>query len=1137
MAVQPVARAAVIVTPDFSKFESTVKGFAGRAGGMMSALTTVVTGAGLAGMVAFGIKSAASLEQAQVGFSTMLGSGKKAQAFLGQLQKFAAATPFELKGLIDSSRTLLGVGVNAKQVIPLLTAFGDTAGAVGVGQEAFQRIILATSQAISAGKFQQGDLNQIMTNGIPIYTILSKAMGKPVTAIRQLASHGKLLASDVLPALQKEMEKDYGGAMAKQSQTLAGVWSTLTDTVSIGLANAIKPLVPLMETFVPKAANVMSAALTGLTGLITAFAAGLNLRGDPRATGFTGFLDVAGRGLRAFSDVLRGEGTSGSKGFVGAMEKIAQSIRDAMPYVQGLGGEAVTLSRYLKQNADTVRDVAQVVSVAATAYLGYRGALYAVEIATKAVAAAQKVWAAVQGAIAFVQLASQVRSVSEAWVLLDAAMDANPIGVVVAAIVVLVGALYLAWTHSATFRKIVIGAWDGIKVAVSATVNWFVHTVWPWLQSVWDNISAGAVNLWHALTSAWNAVRGAVAAVLGWFTGTLWPTMRAIWNGIVTDVTNLYHRFDPLWSLIAGAVKIASAIIQLAMAIVMTYVRGVFIPMFQALWQLVKVVWNGISGAVSASVSAVRAALSNATTFIRGVFAAAFTWLWHNIIQPIWAGITGTISKAVAQAKAIFTGLVTVVRSTLGPVFTALWHNVISPAFNGIRGAISSAWDFIRPILSAFSGFVKNQLVSSFHIAVAAIKSAWGGLKAAAKAPVVFVVDSVINPLIGGFNNLAKIFHTPQIAKIPGFAEGGRIPGAPSSSDNRLGWLKNAAGKQIGNIAVATGEFIVNARDTAKALPLLNWINDGMKGGPTEATRRIGRPLTDMPGDGSEGWAFANGGLVGFLSDVWGALSDPAKAIKAPIERMIGRIPGGGEIKSVLAGMGHKLVDGFVHWATTFGGTGAGSGNVLAAQNFVRAQAGKPYIWASAGPQGYDCSGIVSAVYNVFKGKNPYSHTFSTESLPGSWFRPGRAGPLVAGWSHPGQAPASASVGHMAGNIGGLPFESIGSRGVRIGFNARKVTEFANLGVARAAGGLVELAKTARADFGLSQITAADTGRVTLRPGWNMVKNGTGAAEALSTAGGDIHIHFHDSIVTSKQQAEDMVVAAIQSARKKRRIS
>lgn len=113
---------------------------------------------------------------------------------------------------------------------------------------------------------------------------------------------------------------------------------------------------------------------------------------------------------------------------------------------------------------------------------------------------------------------------------------------------------------------------------------------------------------------------------------------------------------------------------------------------------------------------------------------------------------------------------------------------------------------------------------------------------------------------------------------------------------------------------------------------------------------------------------------------------------------------------------------------------------------FVRAQNGKPYVWASAGPHGYDCSGIVSAVYNVLHGRNPYSHTFSTGSLPGKWFtKPGVGGPLTAAWSNPGQSPASSTTGHMMGMVGGLTFESSGSRGVHLGASTRRLTDFAHI--------------------------------------------------------------------------------------------
>lgn len=74
-------------------------------------------------------------------------------------------------------------------------------------------------------------------------------------------------------------------------------------------------------------------------------------------------------------------------------------------------------------------------------------------------------------------------------------------------------------------------------------------------------------------------------------------------------------------------------------------------------------------------------------------------------------------------------------------------------------------------------------------------------------------------------------------------------------------------------------------------------------------------------------------------------------------------------------------------------------------------------------------------------------------------------------------------------------------------------------------------------------IAMDDGGFRMLQPGMNLIPNGTGkpepiagpAAMAALAGGGDIHLHFHGP-VASKQAAEDMVVAAIDSAKRKRRL-
>ena len=76
--------------------------------------------AGAAGIAALGIaflKGAGEIEQISVAFETMLGSAEKAETLLKDITEFAAKTPFELTGLINSSKQLLAFGIEQEKII------------------------------------------------------------------------------------------------------------------------------------------------------------------------------------------------------------------------------------------------------------------------------------------------------------------------------------------------------------------------------------------------------------------------------------------------------------------------------------------------------------------------------------------------------------------------------------------------------------------------------------------------------------------------------------------------------------------------------------------------------------------------------------------------------------------------------------------------------------------------------------------------------------------------------------------------------------------------------------------------------------------------------------------------------------
>jgi tape measure domain-containing protein len=309
------------------RFGATLGKVGGVAVRAFGGVGVAAVGLGVAGAT-MGIKTAAGLEQAQIAFATLLKSGSKARSFLADLKKFSAATPFELPGLIDASRLLLGVGVAADKVIPMLTAWGDTAGAVGIDAENFQRVMLALSQSISSGQLKLGDMNQMMNDGIPIWKLLSEALGLPVAKIQDLISHGKLLTADVLPKLEAQMHKDYGGAMAAQSGTLTGLWSTFMDTINLGLADVIKPFEGELKGGLKAAIGVVGTALSGVTSFLADPKTGL----VPKIQAFVSthgpqFKTILDGVKRAF-DTIYAALADPDKGVVPNLEKLRQAWDD-----------------------------------------------------------------------------------------------------------------------------------------------------------------------------------------------------------------------------------------------------------------------------------------------------------------------------------------------------------------------------------------------------------------------------------------------------------------------------------------------------------------------------------------------------------------------------------------------------------------------------------------------------------------------------------------------------------------------------------------------------------------------------------------------------------------------------------------
>lgn len=660
----------------------------GTAVGHLAASGILALGGMAAGAVKTGIQTAAAMQQAQLGFATLLGSEQAAGDYMKWLTGFAAATPFELKGLVESSRTLIGVGVSAGDAKTMLQNFGDTASAIGIDQDAFQRVMLATSQAISAGKFQAGDLNQIMTNGIPVWTILSKAMHKSVPELRDLASHGKLLSKDVLPALQAEMHKDYGGAMAKQSQTLNGLWSTFQDTLHLGMANVLQPLIPILQKILPGAMDTLGKWF-GTT-----------------AQAAKGFIDGVsggnGKGLDGTVKTFHDLGVKAKDAF----DKIKAAIVDAKPTVEGF-------FTFVQDHGTAFQSFAVAVLAAATAY---------------------RIWTAVTAALTVAQTA------------LDVALDANPIGLIVIAIAGLVAGLVYAYTHSETFRNVVNGAFGAVKDFVVAAVD-KIKEAWSAFTSALSTAKDKAVAAFGAVVEFVRGVPGKIEGFLSSLPGKVGEILKSAAEkgayyfgyGLGTIVKLAMELPGKVVGFLASLPdKVASIIVTLATkgaAAFASFVTTVASKAASLAAQIPPFVASLVSRAVAllaALPGKAVAALKALPGLIKGAFAAAGTWLLDagkQIVQGLVNGIKNAAGNAVAAVKDIGGNILSGFKDAMG---------ISSPAkkmiplgvevVRGVEEGLKSRAPAVYNLLEQFAQRISNIKVT------AGVKSALGKLATDAAA-------------------------------------------------------------------------------------------------------------------------------------------------------------------------------------------------------------------------------------------------------------------------------------------------------------------------------------------------------------------------------------------------------------------
>lgn len=244
-----------------NKFESKVGGLgqaiAGAFGGFTLA-TAVSKGVSLIGELATTIVSlGADMEQTQISFETMLGSAEKANKTIKELQDFAKITPFSQKDVIVGAKSLLAYGFEAQNLTKDLTTLGDVSAGLSIP---INDLIYLYGTLKTQGKAMSKDLMQFAGRGIPIYKELGKVLGVDTSKVSELVSDGKVGFKEVEKAFHNMTAAGsmFGGLMEKQSQSLAGRWSTFKDTLEIMATNLGTKLVPSLGQMLDKVSSIVA---------------------------------------------------------------------------------------------------------------------------------------------------------------------------------------------------------------------------------------------------------------------------------------------------------------------------------------------------------------------------------------------------------------------------------------------------------------------------------------------------------------------------------------------------------------------------------------------------------------------------------------------------------------------------------------------------------------------------------------------------------------------------------------------------------------------------------------------------------------------------------------------------------------
>lgn len=341
--------------------DSFVNG-AGKLGGIVAGLSGLAGAGGALATFAKAITGAAEMETAATSFEVLTGSAERAKATLDQLKAFASETPFEFPEIAEAGKKLLAFGSGAGAIAGELRMLGDLSAGIGAPLGDLAELY---GKARVQGRLFAEDVNQLTGRGIPVIQEFAKQFNVSTSEVKALVEAGQIGFPELrtaLRALTAESGKFFE-MTKRQSQTAAGLWSTLKDSVNEVLREFGAPILGELKVFLKDGI----AAAGGLIEKARAFgkevATATGVFGELMKRGQLG--EAIGAGLKvAFAgaiNLLISGLAMAAKGFASALASGVQAIWEGGNAGEAAGrafSGAVSLFDVDKAKADFMRIVA-----------------------------------------------------------------------------------------------------------------------------------------------------------------------------------------------------------------------------------------------------------------------------------------------------------------------------------------------------------------------------------------------------------------------------------------------------------------------------------------------------------------------------------------------------------------------------------------------------------------------------------------------------------------------------------------------------------------------------------------------------------------------------------------------------------